>query len=45
MVIAQGTSDSTKDLYGRNDGIFLIDFECYYVEKNIVYRALGDNYI
>jgi hypothetical protein len=36
MVEAHGTSDMTKDEFGRNDWNFMIDFDNFYVEKNSI---------
>lgn len=36
MVVAQGTNDMTRDLFGRNDWNFLIDFEGLYVERKSI---------
>ena len=36
MVAAQGTNDTTKDSFGRNDWNFAIDFNNFYVEKKAI---------
>lgn len=36
MVVAQGTSDMTRDSFGRNDWNFVIDFENFYVQKKSI---------
>lgn len=36
MVVAQGTSDMTRDSFGRNDWNFAIDFENFYVQKKSI---------
>jgi len=36
MVVAEGTSDMTKDSFGRNDWNFEIDLENYYVQKKSI---------
>lgn len=36
IVVAQGTNDTTRDLFGRNDWDFVIDFENFYVEKKSI---------
>lgn len=36
MVVAQGTSDMTRDSFGRNDWNFIINFENYYVQKKSI---------
>lgn len=36
IVVAQGTNDMTRDLFGRNDWNFVIDFENFYVEKKTI---------
>lgn len=36
MVAAQGTNDTTKDSFGRNDWDFTIDFNNFYVERKAI---------
>ena len=36
MVVAQGTSNMTRDSFGRNDWNFVIDFENFYVQKKSI---------
>lgn len=40
MVVAQGTSDMTRDSFGRNDWNFVIDFENFYVQKNLLHNNI-----
>lgn len=42
MVVAQGTSDMTRDSFGRNDWNFVIDFENFYVQKNLLHNNIRD---
>ena len=41
MVVAQGTSDMTKDSFGRNDWNFVIDFEDFYVKKILLHNDIN----
>lgn len=36
MVVAQGTSDTTRDSFGRNDWNFVIDFDNFCVQKKSI---------
>ena len=36
MVVAQGTNDTTRDSFGRNDWNFVIDFDNFCVQKKSI---------
>lgn len=36
MVVAQGTNDSTRDSFGRNDWNFAINYENFYIERKSI---------